>query len=85
MNEVTVSYNFTSPSELKSLYIAMPVNYPNLISVETATQQINVNQFECVNNIPLTLNDGRIVMYKLYILRVGMCELNMDVTYKLQK
>lgn len=85
VNEVTVSYNFTSPSELKSLYIAMPVNYPNLISVETATQQINVNQFECVNNIPLTLNDGRIVMYKLYILRVGMCELNMDVTYKLQK
>lgn len=85
VNEVTVSYNFTSPKELKSLYLALPVSYPNLISVETATQQINVNQFECVNNIPLTLNDGRIVMYKLYILRVGMCELNMDVTYKLQK
>lgn len=85
VNEVTVSYNFTSPTELKSLYLALPVSYPNLISVETATQQINVNQFECVNNIPLTLNDGRIVMYKLYILRVGMCELNMDVTYKLQK
>lgn len=85
VTEVTVSYNFTSPSELKSLYIALPVSYPNLISVETATQQINVNQFECVNNIPLTLNDGRIVMYKLYILRIGMCELNMDVTYKLQK
>lgn len=85
INEVTVSYNFTSPSELKSLYVALPVNYPNLISVETVTQQINVNQFECVNNIPLTLNDGRIVMYKLYILRIGMCELNMDVTYKFQK
>lgn len=85
VDEVTVSYNFTSPTELKSLYIALPVSYPNLVSVETATQQINVNQFECVNNIPLTLNDGRIVMYKLYILRIGMCELNMDVTYKLQK
>lgn len=85
VEEVTVSYNFTSPTELKSLYIALPVSYPNLVSVETATQQINVNQFECVNNIPLTLNDGRIVMYKLYILRIGMCELNMDVTYKLQK
>lgn len=82
--EYMVNYNFTSPKEPKSLYIAMPVSYPSLQRVVTATQDIPMNQFESVDNIPLTLSDGRIVMYKLYILRVGLCELNMDVLYKLQ-
>lgn len=84
VKEITIAYNFTSPTELKSLFVALPASYPDLVSVETATQQIGVNQFEKISNIPLTLDDGRIILYKIYILRIGMCELNMDVTYKFQ-
>lgn len=83
--EYNIHYQFRSPAELKSIYIAMPVDYPNLVAVDTVAQQFPASQFECVNNIPLTLADGQIVMYKIYIFPAGIVELDMDVTYKLQK
>lgn len=83
--EYSIHYQFSSPNELKSIYIAMPMDYPNLVAVDTVAQQFPANQFECVNNIPLTLADGQIVMYKIYIFPAGIVELDMDVTYKLQK
>lgn len=83
--EYTIHYNFKSPSEPKSPYIAMPIDYPNLVLMTTISQQFPSSQFECVNNIPLTLADGQIVMYKIYIFRAGIVELDMEVSYKLQK
>lgn len=83
--EYTIHYMFESPTEAKSLFIALPVSYPDLASVDTVTQQFPVSQFECLSSIPLTLADGQVVMYKIYIFPAGITELDMDVTYKLQK
>lgn len=83
--EYTIHYSFDTPEELKSIYIALPVDYPNLAAVDTVAQQFPANQFDKISNIPLTLDDGQIVMYKIYIFPAGIVELDMDVTYKLQK
>lgn len=83
--EYEMDYLFNTPDEPKSLFIAMPTSYPNLSSVDTVTQQFPANQFECIDNIVLTLADGKLIMYKIYIFPVGIVELNMKVIYKLQK
>ena len=82
VDEYQIHYNFQG-TELKSLFIAMPVSYKDLSTVYTVTQQFPAYQFECVNNIPFTFSDGKIVMYKIYIFPTGIVELNMDVIYKL--
>lgn len=82
VDEYRIHYNFQG-TELKSLFIAMPVSYKDLSTVYTVTQQFPAYQFECVNNIPFTFPDGKIVMYKIYIFPTGIVELNMDVIYKL--
>lgn len=81
--EYRIHYKFNTPEEVKSLFIAMPVTYPDLNYMCTITQQFPASQFECINNIPLQLPNGMIVMYKIYIFPVGIAEMDMCAIYKL--
>lgn len=81
--EYNIEYNFKSQNEPKSLFIAMPISYPSLLFMNTITQQFPANQFVSIDNIPYTMPDGSIVMYKLFIFPQGITEMNMNVVYKL--
>lgn len=81
--EYRIHYKFNTPEEVKSLFIAMPITYPDLNYMCTITQQFPASQFECINNIPLQFPNGTIVMYKIYIFPVGIAEMDMCAIYKL--
>lgn len=78
-----ISYKFNSPEEPKSIFIGMPIDYPSLDYILTRTQQISADEFVTIDNIPYTMPDGEIVMYKLFIFPEGITKMNMDVLYKL--
>lgn len=82
--EYEIAYNFNTPNEPKSIFIAMPLSYPNLDYIYTRSQQIDASHFVTIDNIPYTLPDGQIVIYKLYIFPEGITEMNMNVIYKLE-
>lgn len=81
--EYDIDYKFISPNEPKSLFIGMPITYPSLLFMNTVTQQFPVTQFVSIDNIPYTMPDGTIIMYKLFIFPQGITEMNMNVLYKL--
>lgn len=79
-----IAYDFNTPEEPKSIFIAMPLSYPNLDYIYTRSQQIDASHFVTIDNIPYTLPDGQIVIYKLYIFPEGITKMNMNVIYKLE-
>lgn len=75
-------YSFSGNS-LVHLFIAIPTNYPNLLQMETPSQQFGTEAFDIINMTPLKVpgleND---VIYKLYIYSQAIVQLNNSVTFK---
>ena len=81
--EITHSYNFTTPEDLKQLIVAVPKDYPDLASIKTSAQDFGIEAFDIINDIPLTVpgvdND---VIYKLYIYKQPLAMYHSEVTFK---
>lgn len=77
------SYNFTTPEELKHLFVAIPKDYPDLVEIKTDAQSFGIDAFNVINDIPFKVpyveND---VIYKLYVYKQALAMYHSDVVFK---
>lgn len=85
VTEIKHKYEFSSPQELKHLFVAIPKDYPNLTQLITPSQQFGVEAFDVIDDIPFKipgLKEDKI--YTLYVYREALVALNIEVTFKFQ-
>lgn len=83
--EITHKYNFSTPEELKHLFIAMPKSYPDLVEVITPAQNFGIDAFDVISDIPFQVpGAAEDVIYKLYVYRQALAFLDSEITYKFQ-
>ena len=83
--EVIHKYNFSSPSEIKHLLVAMPRSYSDLVSVTTKAQEFGIDAFDVISDIPFQVPGApEDVIYKLYVYKQALAGLNSEVVYKFQ-
>lgn len=82
-DEIKHKYDFSSPTELKQIFIAMPKDYPDLIQMTTPSQQFGIEAFDIISDIPFEvpgLDNSKI--YKIYVYKESLVTLNLEVTFK---
>lgn len=83
VSEIKHKYNFSSPRELKQIFVAMPKEYPDLVQMTTPSQQFGLESFDIISDIPFEipgLSNSKI--YKIYIFKESLVTLNLEVTFK---
>lgn len=81
--EIKHKYNFSSPLELKQIFIALPKNYPDLIGMTTPSQQFGIESFDVISDIPFTIpGQENSKIYKIYVFKESLVTLNLEVTFK---
>lgn len=74
-------YQF-SGKELKHLFLALPADYPDLYQIVTPSQQFGTEAFDIIDMIPFQVPGAdKDVIYKLYIYRQAIVQLNNPVTF----
>ena len=85
VKEITTDYDFDSPKEQKKIIVAIPVEYPDLKSMKTASQEFSVDAFKKIEAIPFNIeNVEKPVMYKLFLYDVPLIGLKSEVTFKFE-
>lgn len=83
VSEIKHKYNFSSPRELKQIFVAMPKEYPDLVQMTTPSQQFGLESFDIISDIPFEipgLSNSKI--YKIYVFKESLVTLNLEVTFK---
>jgi hypothetical protein len=83
VSEIKHKYNFSSPKELKQIFVAMPKEYPDLVQMTTPSQQFGLESFDIISDIPFEipgLSNSKI--YKIYVFKESLVTLNLEVTFK---
>ena len=86
VKEITTDYSFNTPKEQKKIIVAMPVEYPDLKSMKTASQEFSVDAFKKIEAIPFDVdNVDQPVMYKLFLYDVPLIGLESEVIFKFEE
>ena len=83
VSEIKHKYNFSSPRELKQIFVAMPKEYPDLVQMTTPSQQFGLESFDIISDIPFEipgLSNSKI--YKIYVFKESLVTLNLEATFK---
>lgn len=83
VSEIKHKYNFSSPKELKQIFVAMPKEYPDLVQMTTPSQQFGLESFDIISDIPFEipgLSNSKI--YKIYVFKESLVTLNLEVIFK---
>lgn len=71
-----------SGKELKHILLALPANYPDLYQMVIPSQQFDIEAFDVIDMIPFQLpGTDKDVIYKLYIYRQAIVQLNNPTTF----
>lgn len=83
--EAPHTYNFKDP-KLKHPFLAIPANYPELYQLQTPSQQFGLEAFDVIDMIPFQIPGAEEdIIYKLYIYREALSQLNIPVTFKFKE
>lgn len=86
VTEIKHKYEFSSPKELKHLFVAIPKDYNDLIGVVTPAQEFGIEAFDVISDIPFKVPGApEDVIYKLYVYREALAMLNSEVTFKFEE
>lgn len=86
VSEIKHTYNFSSPSELKHMFVAIPKEYPDLVQLVTPSQNFGIEAFDYISDIPMQVPGvPNSIIYKIYIYREALVALNnLSVTFKFE-
>lgn len=83
VSEIVHKYNFSSPKELKQIFVALPKDYPNLSQMTIHSQQFGLDSFDIISDIPFEIPGlANSKIYKIYVFREALVTLNLEVTFK---
>lgn len=81
LTELNHIYQFTGKG-LQHIFVAMPEQYSNLYQIVTPSQQFGIDAFDIIDMIPFQVpGSNKDVIYKLYIYREAIVQLNNPVTF----
>lgn len=84
-SEASHTYNFKDP-KLQHPFMAIPASYPELYLMQTPSQQFGLEAFDVIDMIPFQVPGAdRDIIYKLYIYREALSQLNIPVTFKFRE
>ncbi len=84
VKEIIHQYDF-SGKEMKHLFIVVPLSYPNLKQMSIPSQQFNIEAFEVIDNIPLSIpKTTKDTIYKIYVYRQALTSANQETTFKFE-
>lgn len=85
LEAITHSYKFTSPTDMKHPFIAVPVSYPDLKTMVTESQHFGIEAFNVINDIPISIpGASKDVIYKIYIYKEALVAFNSEITFKFE-
>lgn len=77
-------YNFQD-SSLQHIFLAIPEDYPPLYQLQTPSQQFHSEAFDIIDRIPFQVpGSDKDVIYKLYIYREALTQLNVIVNFNFE-
>lgn len=84
---ISQKFKFTSYDDPKHIFIVIPENYSQLISMSTLSQQFGLDAFDIISRIPLdSAGNGESVIYTVYIYRQAIVTANdLQVTFNFNK
>lgn len=84
---ISQKFKFTSYDDPKHIFVVIPENYSQLISMSTLSQQFGLDAFDIISQIPLdSAGDGESIIYTVYIYRQAIVTANdLQVTFNFNK
>lgn len=79
--EINHKYSFEAP-ELKHFFVALPKSYNDLVEMSTKSQQVGIQAFDVISDIPLNVPNKGDVIYKFYIYSEALVAFDTEVTFK---
>ena len=83
-NIITHVYNFSSPTDPKHIFIAIPkADNKTLYQMTMPSQQFSIDAFDVLEDLPIVYPDGTTVVYTMYIYKETLVGLsNVEITFK---
>ena len=80
LTSITFTYSFED-SSLRHIFLVIPKDYPDLVSMTTSTQEFGLEAFDVVSDITLEVDSVGDVVYKIYVYSQALSSLNQSVTF----
>lgn len=82
VKEIPFEYHFED-AKLRHPFLVVPISYPDLEKLVTDTQKFEVEAFDIIDRIPLTIPGiEKDIIFKIYVYRQALSSLNQTVTFK---
>lgn len=81
LNQISINYSFQD-AKLRRPFVVVPVSYPNLDNMSTASQKFGLDAFDVIDMIPLQVPGvEKDIIFKIYIYRQALSSLNQEITF----
>lgn len=85
-NTDSINFNYSfDDEELKHIFIVLPKEYPDLVSINTSAQTFYLGAFDVINMIPLQVDNVEdSVIFKIYVYKQTLSNLHSKITFNFE-